>query len=385
MKPPPANLVRTSRAAIFDAPGLPLRHVVVAVPALRDGEILIRNEYATLCRSDLNTFSGKRSEKTPTILGHEIVGVIEAMAPGAPARDLRGAELRAGDRVTWAIYASDPGSAMARLGLPQKGPDLFKYGHEQFTPASTLHGGLAEYCVLRRHTPVVRLEASVPLPLLALINCAVATVAGSLRLAGPVAGRHVVIAGAGMLGLMAAAMCRLADARTITAVDVSEARLATARRFGADATVQITPGGLSLPEALAAGPPHEPVTVGLDYSGAPETMEGLIALLGVGGIAVFVGATFPQRPIQVSAEDLIRRVLTIKGLHNYNGEDLVAAVGFMERHHRRFPFESLVQGGFDLETATEAFHHGLHSGAYRVGINLSAGLPPVPPSPLNAP
>ncbi len=146
--------MKTSKLAVFHANGLPFTYETVPVPALREGEILIRNEYVTLCRSDLNTFSGKRMEKTPTILGHEIVGVIDDLAPGAPTRDCRGTELRRGDRVTWAIYASNPDSWMARNGIPQKGPDLFKYGHEQINPASTLHGGLAEYCVLRRHRPV---------------------------------------------------------------------------------------------------------------------------------------------------------------------------------------------------------------------------------------
>ncbi len=362
--------MRTSKLAVFHAKGRPLTIESVPVPALREGEILVRNEYATLCRSDLNTFSGKRTEKAPTILGHEMVGTIEDMAPGIVAKDCRGAELRLGDRVTWAIYASNPESGMARMGIPQKGPDLFKYGHEQIKPDSTLHGGLAEYCVLRRHTPVIRIDEPIPLPLLALINCSVATVAGALRLAEPVRDRHVVICGAGMLGIIACAMCRSAGAKQIIALDVEDDRLTTAKKFGANFTVNNGSGRLPLKGGLAEIVPGESVTVALDFSGEPDAMEWLLDQLGVGGRLVLIGATFPQRPLQVNAEKLIRNVHTIKGLHNYNEQDFIAAVEFMEQHYLRFPFAELVHDKFDLETVNEAFDYGLKSRAHRVGVRI---------------
>jgi putative phosphonate catabolism associated alcohol dehydrogenase len=363
--------MKTSRLAIFHSKGKPFTYETVPVPALREGEILVRNEYTTLCRSDLNTFSGKRIEKTPTILGHEIVGRIEELGPGAPTADCRGAALRVGDRVTWAIYASDPCSCLARMGIPQKGQGLFKYGHEQITPASHLHGGLAEYCVLRQHTPTIRIDKPIPLPVIALINCSVATVAGSLRLAGSVKDRNVLVAGAGMLGIIACAMCRSAGAACIIAADIDTARLATAKKFGVDFTVTLEPQGKPLRDQVAALIRGKPVTVALDYSGVPETMEALIAALGIGGTAVFVGATFPQRPLQISAEQLVRNVHTIKGLHNYNEHDLIAAVEFIESHFTAFPFESLVRDKFDLDQVDQAFDYGLNSGAYRVGIRTS--------------
>jgi len=114
----------------------------------------------------------------------------------------------------------------------------------------------------------------------------------------------------------------------------------------------------------------EPVLVALDYSGVPETMESLIDVLGTGGTAVFVGATYPQRALNISAEQLIRRVHTLKGLHNYNAHDLAAAVEFMEKNHARYPFESLVNDRFDLNTVNEAFDFGMTSGAYRVGVRI---------------
>lgn len=361
----------TSRIAVFHGTGRPFSLEDVEIPPLRDGQILVRNECTTLCRSDLNTFAGKRTEPTPTILGHEIVGRLEAFGPGAPTRDARGEPLQVGDRLTWAIYASDPDSAMARRGIPQKGPGLFKYGHERHSPESTLHGGLAEFCVLRRNTPIVRLTATAPLPVLALVNCAIATVAGSLRLAGPLADRTVLVAGAGMLGVTACAMSRTAGARRVVAVDVAAERLALAARFGADFCVNVSQPGGGLAERLAGFLGGDPVRVAFDYSGVPETMEAILGALGVGGVAIFVGATFPQRPLRVDAEQLVRKLHTVRGLHNYNERDLVSAVAFIERHHAAFPFAALVHDRFRLEEVNEAFAYALDSSAYRVGIRLS--------------
>lgn len=362
--------MKTSRVAVFHGKDRPFTLETVLVPELRRGEILVRNEYTTLCRSDLNTFVGKRVEKTPTILGHEIVGRIEARGPEAPIRDLRDAELRVGDRITWAIYASDPASALARAGMPQKGEGLFKYGHERISAESHLHGGLSEYCILRQHTPVVRVDAPIPLPVLAIINCAVATVAGALRVAGGVGGRNVLVAGAGMLGIVACAMARVAGAKRVVALDVDDARLAVATRFGVDGGLKLEPG-LGFPiDRLTTMFNGEPIALALDFSGSPETMEALLTALGIGGVLVLVGATYPQRPLQLSAEHIVRNLLTVKGLHNYNDKDLVAAVEFMERYHARFPFADLVQDGFSLEEVDAAFDCGVTAGMHRVGIRF---------------
>ena len=135
----------------------------ISIPKLKSGQILVRNEYTTLCRSDLNTFSGKRQEKTPTILGHEIVGKIVAFGPNTVTKDYKDQDLAPGDRVTWAIYASNPEGPRAKAGIPQKGVDLFKYGHEQISSDNHLHGGLSEFIILRQHTPILKLSPSIPL------------------------------------------------------------------------------------------------------------------------------------------------------------------------------------------------------------------------------
>jgi putative phosphonate catabolism associated alcohol dehydrogenase len=359
-----------SWTAVFRSPQEVLSLVDCEIPELKEKEILIRNEYTTLCRSDLNTFSGKRSEKCPTILGHEIVGRIAAFGEGALRQDSRGCHLSIGERITWSIFASDPASEMSRIGIPQKAEGLFKYGHEKLTENSTLHGGLSQYCILRPNTAVIRIDETIPLKVAATINCAGATVAGALRLAGAVNGKTVAVSGVGMLGIYTCAMCRAAGAERIIAIDINEERLETARLFGADETWLI-PADKSPDQELNrlsrnAGSVH----IVFELSGVAKAMESTLALLSIGGTAVWIGATFPQREVHLNAESIVRRLLTLKGLHNYNQQDLTAAVEFIEKHHASFPFANLIYDGFSLEQAQEAFNYALESDVYRVGIRI---------------
>lgn len=361
--------MNTSETAIFFSHKEPFRLQHLPIPPLKPGEILVRNEYTTLCRSDINTYCGKRFEPVPTILGHEITGRIADFGSAENPADERGHILRKGDRISWAIFASDPESELSLAGIPQKGKGLFKYGHERLTEENVLHGGLSQYTLLRPHTPVVKIEENIPLPVAAIINCAVATAAGALRVAGDVKGKNVLISGAGMLGVIACAMSKTRGANHVAAMDISRERVEAAKSFGAD-TVFLSGENLSQEVTEILGKTR-PFHVAIDMSGANAAMEQSLELLTIGGTAVWIGATFPQPDVQISAEKLIRSILTIKGLHNYNREDLVSAVQFVEQFHTAFPFESLIQGGFSLKQVNEAFRYGLEANPFRVGIEMT--------------
>lgn len=358
----------TSKTAVFRSHGQPQELVRVAIPTLQAGEMLVRNEMTTLCRSDLTTYCGKRIELTPTILGHEIVGRVAAFGPDCECLDLRGTEIRAGDRVTWAIFASDPASDMAQRGMPQKSPGRFKYGHEQVTATSVLHGGLSEYTILRRYTPVIKVSESVPLQVAAIINCAVATIAGALRVAGSVCGRRVLISGAGMLGVLACGMAKTLGARHVIAMDIDAQRLQIAKKFGADVTSLVPAEGGAEQEKSEIG--VGTVDVVIEVSGVPSAMENTLAMLDIGGVAVWIGATYPARSVSVNGEHVLRNLLTIRGLHNYNCEDFRSAVEFIERHHQEFPIRELIHDQFTLDEVEKAFEYGMSVNPFRVGVHL---------------
>lgn len=355
---------------IFDGAGQPFRAAERMLPPLAAGEILVRNLYTTICGSDLHTFCGVRSEKAPTVLGHEIVGEIVSMSNGHSKKDYRGDILQPGDRITWCVFSSDPQSPLALAGMPQKADGLFKYGHAQVTDTDAFHGGLSEYSILRKHTAILKIPEHVPLPVAATINCSVATVAGMLRLAGNVSGRNVWISGMGMLGMTCAAMCRAAGARWIGVGDVDRDRMQLALEFGVDAAFDMKEEasdicGRILSEAGGGG-----VEISFDVSGAPAAMELGLDVLSVGGCAVWAGAVFQTRAIPLNPEQLIRRMITIRGLHNYNFDDFQSAVSFITEYHDQFPFSRLVSKEFSLQATQDAFEYAIAHRPLRVGIRL---------------
>jgi hypothetical protein len=68
-----------------------------------------------------------------------------------------------------------------------------------------------------------------------------------------------------------------------------------------------------------------------------------------------VGAVYPSRPLAISAEEVVRRHLTICGVHNYHPRDLATALAFLAEAHQRHPFAELVGRAFALEEADTAF------------------------------
>jgi putative phosphonate catabolism associated alcohol dehydrogenase len=360
----------TSRYAVFDNASMSLQIKEIEIPALQDFEILVRVAYTTLCKSDILTYTGKRKEKNPTILGHEICGTIVAFGNNAPKIDCRNNNIAFGDLVTWAIYASDPSEAMSLKGIPQKAAGLFKYGHEEITTTNHLHGGLSEYIILRPHTPIVKPIVNLPLPVLTIVNCAVATAAGAIRIAGNIEGANVVIAGAGMLGVIACAMAKSKGAKNIIAIDIENERLKMSTSFGATHTVHLDT--INSFQNFSNWLTYNKLQIDcfIDFSGEPTTIDILLKQLSVGGTAVFIGSTYPQQNITLNAETIVRNIWTIKGLHNYNEADLVEAVNFIEAHHTTYPIASLIKGGFTLDTCALAFDFAIEEHPYRVGISL---------------
>jgi len=354
--------MKTAKLMVFNGPQQPMLAETKVLRELAPDEILVKNKYTTICGSDLHTYSGVRKEACPTVLGHEIVGTVEAIGGQHSGTDLSGQPLRIGDLVTWSVFSSNPCSPGARQGMPQKGADLFKYGHALIAGDDAFHGGLAEYCILRKGTAILRLPEDLPLPVAATINCAIATTAGALRLAGSITGKTVLVTGMGLLGLTAVAMCREAGALKVIAADVNSTRLDMARQFGADETLCFNSPDVQ--------PPVSDINITIDMSGSPDAMEYGLDVLAIGGAAVWVGAVFNTRKIQVNPEKMIRNLITIKGLHNYNFEDFRYARDFMVVNWNRYPYATVVAKEFSLSEAGAAFDYALEHRPLRVGVRI---------------
>lgn len=352
-----------AKSVVFAGPHRPLELRSVELPELRPGETLVRVTHATLCGSDLHSFVGRRQVPTPTILGHEIVGRVAAMADDAVRLDLHGNTVREGDRITWGVVASCGACFYCKRDLPQKCLRAVKYGHEPLAPGMELRGGLAEFCLLAPGTPLVRLPASLSDELACPASCATATAAAACEAAGPLCERRVLVVGAGLVGLTACAMASGAGAERIVLCDSDPSRLAWAERFGA--TDFAAPDRLR--EAVAGATERHGADCVLEMSGNPSALTGALDAARVGATIVLVGSVFPQPPEPVSAERLVRQHVTLRGVHNYAPRHLAAALDFLARQPAE-RWTGVVGRWFELAEAEAAFRSAAVERPLRIGL-----------------
>jgi putative phosphonate catabolism associated alcohol dehydrogenase len=357
----------TCRAAVFVGAHRPFELRDFPRPTPASGEVLVRVECCTICGSDLHTITGARTEATPSILGHEAVGFIEAMGD-PPLCDVGGRPLQVHDRVTWSTAVSCGTCDRCQRGLPQKCRTLAKYGHELAEGRMALSGGLSEFVLLRAGSAVVRIAEAIPAEVICPVNCATATIAAALRVAGAVKGRSVLILGAGMLGLTATAISKSGGAKPIAVCDTNSLRLNQASRFGANSAVQWQPDIKQLRRHLAEQTGVKAFDIVLELSGAPDAVETACALGDVGARIVLVGTVMKSRPVQVDPESIVRRCLSIHGMHNYAPADLQSAVAFLEVFGCAYPFAELVEHTFSLDEINQAVDVAVRNRPIRIAI-----------------
>ena len=349
------------RAALFDSAEKAISIVEFQIPPLNPGEVLVDVLCCTICGSDLHTYSGRRSGHSPSILGHEIIGEIRDFS-GATPSDYYGNPLKKGDRITWNMAVGCGECFYCQNRLPQKCVSVFKYGHEKFD-GSRPTGGFASHCILVPGTTLFSIPDCLPDSIVCPANCATATVAATIRMLEEVLNpgqREIALLGMGMLGLTATAMLSSDNSRTVC-VDLDPARLELATNFGATSVVQVEKGSCLSSRLLEKS--LRGFDASLEFSGAASAVNASLECLRKGGTSVLVGSVFPGQSMALAAEDLVRKMLTIRGVHNYRPDDLAKALTFLHQYSASFPFEELTTARFrldDIESAFQAASSGKH-------------------------
>lgn len=356
-----------SLAAVFCGAGQPLKPQWFPLPRVDSGEALVRVECCTVCGSDLHTITGKRNEKIPTILGHEICGTIVETG-STPLQDIDGLPLQPGDRLTWSTSVSCGHCDRCRAGLPQKCRTLAKFGHESTEGPWPLSGGLAEFIHLPTGTQAIRLPADLSANVACPANCATATVVAACRVAGSLSGKRVLIFGAGMLGLTAGAIARAQGASSIVVCDQNPNRLSLADRFGATSSIVWRESIDELRQRIQEQSGCTGFDVLLELSGSPAAVEASCNLCDIGAKIILVGTVMKSRTVQIDPELLVRRWVSIHGVHNYTPDDLRAALRFLMDHHSQFPFDALISRTFSLPQVNEAIEFLLENRPVRIAI-----------------
>ena len=326
-------------AQVFHGPNQPLDERAIALPSsLAAGEVLVEIALATICGSDLHTLSGHRPEKTPCILGHEAVGRIVAKGDGRPG-------LRVGDRVTWSIADScGTCAACGEYELPEKCDHLFKYGHAPLEDGCGLNGCYASHILLRRGTHVVVLPDALSDATAAPANCALATVVNAAQTL-PSPCHSALIQGAGLLGLYSCALLARRGVKRVYCIDINPERRALSAAFGAIPIAAID-------ELLARE--RAGVDAVFELAGVSALVDDGITALRPGGFYAFVGMVHPDTHIGVTGEQIIRKCLTIRGVHNYSPRHLDEAVAFLQQTAGQHPYDELVSPPLSLSDLQDA-------------------------------
>jgi len=368
-------------AAVFHEVGKPMELREIPLPErLNEGELLVRMEVATICGSDLHTVSGKRQEPMPLVLGHEGVGVIERIGSdifsGNRPRH-RGWKLQEGDRITFSVADSCGMCPECTLHkLPQKCVSLMKYGHARMSEGTGLNGTYATHVLLRPGTHAVKLPSTLSSRVCAPANCALTTVVNALdmaRLPRYGSNKSAVVQGVGLLGIYAVAwLKKRVGMDSVFCLDMDAERLKTAEQFGG-IPLLVTGGEEEFWERQRFIRKHYPhgVDVAVEMTGAKNVIHEGVQLLRNGGHYSFAGMVHPDSQLSsLTGETIIRKCLTIRGVHNYTPWNLEEAVKFLDEQREELPLESVLSpSSYALSNINDAIAEAFSGRYCRVVVN----------------
>ena len=347
---------KQGKAAVYSAPNEPFEIKQYPVRDVKPGEVLVRITMSTICRSDIHSYHGNRPNPCPGILGHEIIGVIEQIGEDV-GLDLRSEKLAIGDRITWTEFFADHDDYYAgKLDIPQKSPGVRKYGHDLADVDPHFLGGFAEYCYIQPGTGILKLPDSITDEEAAPLNCGVATMISATEAAEITDGDTVVIQGLGLLGIYGCAIAKAKGAAKVIALDNVPDRLEMALQFGADLVIDISQCDREavIKQVRDATPP-DGADVVVEVCGVPDVVPDGVSMLRIGGRYALVGLVSPQANFTLDGYDLVKKLITLRGVHNYHPRHLVEALDFVLENRNRFPFGEIVSSRFSLEELGDAF------------------------------
>ncbi len=290
------------KALVYHGPGRKAWEDVPDPRILDETDAIVGVELVTICGTDLHILKGDVAAVTDgRILGHEAIGTVEAVGSAVT-------NLRPGDRVLVSCITSCGRCRYCRDRMYGQcvGGGGWILGH-------TIDGTQAEFVrVPFAETstylipPGVSDEAVLMLADILPTSYEVGAVNGGV---GP--GDTVVIVGAGPIGLSAILGSRLYSPGHVVAVDLVDARLDAAKRFGADVVVNST--GQDPVEAVRALTGGQGADVAIEAVGVPESFELCTRLIRPGGHVANIGVH--GKPATLHLEDLwIRNVTITTGL-----------------------------------------------------------------------
>lgn len=234
----------------------------VPMPEVGPQDVLIKIHKTAICGTDMHIWNWDAwAQQTIPVgmhVGHEYCGVVERVGSAVK-------QFKPGDVVTGEGHIVCGHCINCRKGLFHLCPNTQGVGVNR-------PGCFAEYLSIPESN-VIPVHKDMSMEIASILDPL--GNATHTALSWNLLGEDVLITGAGLIGSMAAAICKKAGARTVTITDVSDYKLELARKMGADRTVNVMSGD-SIEQARKDMDVPEGFSVCLEMSGAPACLRDII-------------------------------------------------------------------------------------------------------------
>lgn len=234
----------------------------VPMPEVGPNDVLIKIYKTAICGTDLHIWNwdpwAQQTIPVGMHVGHEYCGIIEKV--GSAVTEYKVGEVVSGEGHIVCGHCHN-----CRRGLFHLCPNTQGVGVNR-------PGAFAEYLSIPQSN-VIRIHKDMPMEIASILDPL--GNATHTALSWDLVGEDVLITGAGLIGSMAAAVCKKAGARTVTITDLSDYKLNLAKTMGADRCVNVKNGD-SIDQAKADLGITEGFGICLEMSGAPVCLKDII-------------------------------------------------------------------------------------------------------------
>ncbi|RYJ01625.1 MAG: Zn-dependent alcohol dehydrogenase, partial [Acetobacteraceae bacterium] len=295
------------KAAVLHAVNQPLTIETVSLTKPKAREVLVRTAFAGLCHSDLHFIEGLYPHPLPTVPGHEVAGVVEAVGADVTY-------LKPGDHVIGCLSVFCGACSQCTTGhtvlcentevkmTPGMSRRLSWQGGQPMHQFLNL-SAFAEQLLVHENA-LVKIDPEIPLDRATLVGCGVITGVGAVFNTAKIeAGSTVAVIGCGGVGLSAVNGAALAGASRIIAIDRLQSKLDLARIMGATDTVLVgNDDPVAVVKELTGGGVH----YSFEALGLKATAEQSFAMLRPGGTATIIGMVPFGVKIELHGFDFLR-------------------------------------------------------------------------------
>jgi len=338
-------------ALVLEGPRRLVAHRL-GLPPLGDDDALLRVEACGLCGTDHELFTGALPTPGPLVPGHETVGVIERIGPGAARRW----GVAAGDRVAVEVFRSCGRCPACTAGEYRRCREHGlgdMYGFVPLHRPPGLWGGYATHQYLAPDSLVLPVPAGLDPVVATLFNPLGAGIRWGVTLPGTAPGDVVAVLGPGVRGLSVSAAAKAAGAGHVLVAGKGRgdaARLALAPDFGADTVVD---GERDDPADALMGATGALADVVVDVTaGAPEALAQAVALARPGGTVILAGTRGSTDTPGFHPDLLVYKELRVLGALGVDAPAYRAALELLAAG--TFPFAALPRRCAALDSAEVA-------------------------------